>query len=102
MEGDASVFAMGEDIGRYGGIFGATGGLLERFGPERVMDTPISESAFIGAAVVAEELGPAHLRAPIKRLGVPGVPIPYSRPLERAVIPQVEHIAAALRSLVRP
>jgi pyruvate dehydrogenase E1 component beta subunit len=51
------------------------------------------------AAVVAEELGPAGLRAPIKRLGVPGVPIPYSRPLERSVIPQVEHIAAALRGL---
>lgn len=53
MERDDRVFAMGEDIGRYGGIFGATEGLLERFGPERVMDTPISETGFIGAAVGA-------------------------------------------------
>jgi pyruvate dehydrogenase E1 component beta subunit len=53
MERDASVFVMGEDIGAYGGIFGATEGLLGRFGPERVMDTPISETAFIGAAVGA-------------------------------------------------
>ena len=53
MERDPSVFVMGEDIGTYGGIFGATEGLLARFGPERVMDTPISETAFIGAAVGA-------------------------------------------------
>ena len=44
---------MGEDIGTYGGIFGATEGLLAKFGPERVMDTPISETGFIGAAVGA-------------------------------------------------
>ncbi len=53
MERDPSVFVMGEDIGVYGGIFGATEGLLAKFGPERVMDTPISETAFIGAAVGA-------------------------------------------------
>ena len=53
MERDERVFALGEDIGAYGGIFGATEGLLDRFGPERVMDTPISETAFIGAGVGA-------------------------------------------------
>lgn len=53
MERDPNVFVMGEDVGQYGGIFGATQGLLEKFGPERVMDTPISETAFIGAAVGA-------------------------------------------------
>ncbi len=53
MERDETVFVLGEDIGVYGGIFGATEGLLDRFGPERVMDTPISETAFIGAAVGA-------------------------------------------------
>ncbi len=57
MERDPKVFAMGEDIARYGGIFGATGGLLERFGKERIMDTPISESAFIGAATGAAAEG---------------------------------------------
>lgn len=57
MERDPSVFVMGEDIGRYGGIFGATAGLLDRFGPERIMDTPISETAFIGAATGAAATG---------------------------------------------
>lgn len=53
MERDPNVFVMGEDVGVYGGIFGATGGLLEKFGPERVMDTPIAETSFIGAATGA-------------------------------------------------
>ncbi len=57
MTRDDRVFVMGEDIGRYGGIFGATGGLLQTFGPERVMDTPISETAFIGAATGAAAAG---------------------------------------------
>ncbi len=57
MERDERVFVMGEDIGAYGGIFGATQGLLEKFGPERVMDTPISEMGFIGAAVGAATEG---------------------------------------------
>lgn len=57
MERDPTVFAMGEDIGIYGGIFSATSGLLERFGPERIRDTPISESAFIGAATGAAASG---------------------------------------------
>ncbi|MFQ5524477.1 MAG: alpha-ketoacid dehydrogenase subunit beta [Acidimicrobiia bacterium] len=53
MRGDNSVFVMGEDVGVYGGIFGATEGLLDEFGPERVIDTPISETAFIGAGIGA-------------------------------------------------
>ncbi len=53
MERDPAVFVMGEDIGAYGGIFGATEGLLAKFGPERIMDTPISETGFIGAATGA-------------------------------------------------
>ncbi len=57
MERDSSVFVMGEDVGVYGGIFGSTTGLHERFGSERVMDTPISETAFIGAAVGAAATG---------------------------------------------
>lgn len=57
MERDPRVFVMGEDIGRYGGIFSATGGLLDRFGPDRIRDTPISESAFIGAATGAAAEG---------------------------------------------
>ncbi len=57
MERDSRVFVMGEDIGAYGGIFGATGGLLQKFGPDRIMDTPISETAFIGAATGAAAEG---------------------------------------------
>jgi len=57
MEKDNSVFVMGEDIGTYGGIFGATTGLLQKFGPERIKDTPISESAFIGGALGAASKG---------------------------------------------
>lgn len=51
MENDPSVLVMGEDIAKLGGVFGTTTGLLDRFGPDRVRDTPISETAFIGAAV---------------------------------------------------
>ncbi len=57
MERDQRVFLMGEDVGIYGGIFGATEGLLAKFGPERVMDTPISETGFIGAATGAAMSG---------------------------------------------
>jgi pyruvate/2-oxoglutarate/acetoin dehydrogenase E1 component len=51
MERDPSVLVIGLDIARQGGIFGVTRGLLERFGPQRVIDTPISEAGFTGAAV---------------------------------------------------
>ncbi len=57
MTRDDTVFVMGEDIGAYGGIFGATGGLLEQFGKDRIMDTPISETAFIGTATGAAAAG---------------------------------------------
>ncbi|WP_287933558.1 alpha-ketoacid dehydrogenase subunit beta [Arthrobacter sp.] len=53
MEQDDSVFVMGEDVAAYGGIFSSTTGLLEKFGPRRVIDTPISESAFIGLGIGA-------------------------------------------------
>ena len=57
MRTDPNVFVMGEDIGKYGGIFGATADLLDEFGEERVRDTPISETAFIGAGVGAAMSG---------------------------------------------
>lgn len=53
MDRDPGVFVMGEDVGTYGGIFGSTGGLLDAYGPERVIDTPISETAFIGLGIGA-------------------------------------------------
>lgn len=57
MERDSNVFVLGEDIGKYGGIFGSTQGLIEKFGASRVLDTPISETAFIGAAIGAAAEG---------------------------------------------
>jgi pyruvate dehydrogenase E1 component beta subunit len=50
---DPRVFLMGEDVGRYGGAYACSKGLLEEFGPERVRDTPLSESAFVGAGIGA-------------------------------------------------
>src|SRR6202049_1035542 len=57
MERDPAVVLIGEDIGVYGGAFTATTGMLERFGWERVIDTPISETAIVGAAVGMSYLG---------------------------------------------
>lgn len=53
LQGDPRVFVMGEDVGRYGGAFAVTLGLLEAFGPERIRDTPLSESGFVGAGIGA-------------------------------------------------
>ncbi len=57
MHEDERVFVMGEDVGAYGGIFDSTQGLLDEFGPERIRDTPISETGFIGAGVGAAMSG---------------------------------------------
>ena len=57
MERDAQVFCLGEDIGVFGGAFKVTEGLRERFGELRVIDTPISESAIVGAAAGASHMG---------------------------------------------
>jgi len=53
MQEDDRVFLMGEDVGRYGGCFAVSKGLLEEFGPERIRDTPLSESAFVGSGIGA-------------------------------------------------
>lgn len=50
---DPRVFLMGEDVGRYGGAYACSRGLLEEFGPERIRDTPLSESTFVGAGIGA-------------------------------------------------
>jgi pyruvate dehydrogenase E1 component beta subunit len=54
---DPRVFLMGEDVGRYGGTYAVSRGLLEEFGPERIRDTPLSESAFVGAGIGAAMAG---------------------------------------------
>ncbi len=57
MRADPEVFYLGEDVGAYGGIFSSTTGLLDEFGPTRIIDTPISETAFIGLAIGAATEG---------------------------------------------
>ena len=57
MRDDPTVFVMGEDVGAYGGAFKITEGFLDEFGPERVIDTPISEAAIVGAAIGAAHMG---------------------------------------------
>ena len=53
LQSDPRVFLMGEDVGRYGGAFAVSHGLLKEFGPERIRDTPLSESTFLGAGIGA-------------------------------------------------
>jgi pyruvate dehydrogenase E1 component beta subunit len=53
LKSDPRVFLMGEDVGRYGGAYACSRGLLEEFGPERVRDTPLSESTFVGTGIGA-------------------------------------------------
>jgi 2-oxoisovalerate dehydrogenase E1 component beta subunit len=57
MERDSSIFILGEDVGVRGGVFRATAGLIERFGEERVMDSPLSESAIVGVTIGAAMVG---------------------------------------------
>jgi pyruvate/2-oxoglutarate/acetoin dehydrogenase E1 component len=57
MERDGNVFCMGEDIGAYGGAFKVTDGLMAKYGENRVIDTPISEAGFVGAAAGASHMG---------------------------------------------
>ena len=70
MERDASIVLLGEDIGVYGGVFKVTDGLLGRFGPQRVIETPISEAGFMGVAqdsrtlALRPEIGWAVRQAP--------------------------------------
>lgn len=53
LQRDARVFLMGEDVGRYGGTYAVSKGLVDEFGPERIRNTPLSESAFVGAGIGA-------------------------------------------------
>jgi len=57
LQKDPRVFLMGEDVGRYGGTYAVSRGLLEEFGPERIRDTPLSESTFVGAGIGAAMAG---------------------------------------------
>src|SRR5881396_3900124 len=66
MRRDPKVFVLGEDVGAYGGAFGATQGLHEEFGELRVVDTPISESAIVGISIGAALL-PARGRDAVRR-----------------------------------
>lgn len=79
MQKDDRVFLMGEDVGRYGGCFAVSKGLFEEFGKERIIDTPLCESAFTGLRVGVlrddARLMQASLTIPVCR--------PESRPIHR-------------------
>src|SRR5258708_6528875 len=57
MERDENVYLIGEDIGVFGGAYRVTEGLLDKFGPQRVVDAPIAEEGFVGAAIGSAMLG---------------------------------------------
>src|ERR1035438_6092625 len=57
IERDPNVVVMGEDVGQFNGAYKVTEGLLERFGPKRIVDTPISEAGFVGLGIGASMLG---------------------------------------------
>ena len=57
MREDPDIFVIGEEVGRYGGAYGVTKGLIEEFGAERLLDTPISEPSIVGTAVGAAMAG---------------------------------------------
>ena len=73
MRRDPKVFVLGEDVGAYGGAFGATQGLFDEFGEMRVLDTPISESAIVGISIGAA------LVAAVLHAGTPGPAIRRNR-----------------------
>src|SRR5512147_3096624 len=54
---DPNIFVLGEDVGAWGGVFRCTEGLFDKYGPERVIDTPLSEEGFVGLAVGAAMTG---------------------------------------------
>jgi pyruvate dehydrogenase E1 component beta subunit len=53
LQSDMRIFLMGEDVGKYGGTYACSKGFLDEFGPERIRDTPLSESTFVGAGIGA-------------------------------------------------
>ena len=70
MERDPDVFLIGEDVGQFGGAFKVTKGFLDKFGPRRVVDTPIAETGFTGLAAGAALVG---LRPVVEFVGTPGL-----------------------------
>ena len=77
MRRDERVFVMGEDVEKLGGVYGCTRGLYKEFGTDRVRNTPISESAIIGAKAC---------------------PLPFNLGLEQAVLPSVKDIVDACKA----
>ena len=86
MRNDDGVVVLGEDVGKKGGVFGATAGLHDEFGEERCFDTPLSECGIIGTAIGMAVYGlRADPRDPVPRLHLPGVRPDRSRGGEDAL-----------------
>jgi pyruvate dehydrogenase E1 component beta subunit len=105
MRRDPKVFVLGEDVGPYGGAFGATRGLYDEFGELRCLDTPISESAIVGVSIGAElsavitEERFESLDAPVLRITYPDTHCPFAHVLEQTNLPNADKITEALRKL---
>ena len=97
MEWDPRVLVLGEDVGRNGGVFRVTQGLYDLFGEARVIDTPLSESAIVGAAIALAALGylPLVLAAALQSIPDLGILGNSSRllrpPGERRALPKAEN-----------
>ncbi len=82
MERDRSVFMIGEDIATYGGAFGASQGLFERFGPSRIIDSPISENSLVGLAIGAALTG---LRPIVEIMYMDFITLAFDQILNKAI-----------------
>src|SRR5260370_7636612 len=82
MERDDSVFLIGEDIGKFGGAYRVTDGLLDKFGADRVVDAPIAEEVIVGTAIGSAMLGlrPVVWMMTINFSLIPFHPIPHNAP----------------------
>src|SRR2546429_8689278 len=78
MQRDENVFLIGEDIGKFGGAYRVTDGLLDKFGADRVVDAPIAEEVIVGTAIGSPMLGPrpavgiVTIHFPLRRVGPTG------------------------------
>jgi pyruvate/2-oxoglutarate/acetoin dehydrogenase E1 component len=89
---EREIFLMGEDIQSHGGPVKVNEGLTDRFGKDRLLDMPISESAVNEAF--------SYLGAPIERITAPDTPVSFSAAMEKFFIPQIPEIVERIRKMV--
>ena len=110
LQRDDRVFLMGEDVGRYGGCYAVSKGLLDQFGPERIRDTPLSESGFTGAGMISTrwatslniytQVGLVTLMGLISKHGI--LIVEFANELQRSGKSKIEAIEQAAATRLRP